>query len=141
MASHDAKSRLEAQDWKLRSLPGFIEVAGPLWTRREQDGWAYGVFCEACHLNPAGRVHGGALLTLLDHAISTVAWEASARAPCVTVQLSTQFLGAVEAGQFAEARARVVRKTGSLLFLDGAVVVDGGLVVSAQAVLKALGAK
>ena len=54
------------------------------------------------HLNPAARVHGGALMTLLDHAISSTAWEACDRQPCVTVQMDTQFLGAVEAGQFAQ---------------------------------------
>ena len=28
--------------WKARTLPGFIGVVGPLWTRREGDRWAYG---------------------------------------------------------------------------------------------------
>jgi uncharacterized protein (TIGR00369 family) len=132
--------RLQAEGWKARDLPGFMGTAGPLWTRREGDGWAYGLLAEAKHLNPHGVVHGGALLALLDHAISTVAWEASARAPCVTIQLDTLFLAAVREGQFAEARASLSHRTGSLVFMRGDVMVGGTPVLGAQAILKAVSA-
>ena len=138
MMDEHTRMHLDAANWTVRTLKGFIEQAGPLWTRREDGGWAYGLLCEATHLNPAARMHGGALVTLLDHAISTVAWEACDRAPCVTLQLDTQFLSAVREGQFAEARASVSHKTGSLVFLRGAVTVDGEPVLMAQAILKVL---
>lgn len=138
MNHDDTRAHLEAMDWRERSLPGFIGHAGPLWTRREEGGWAYGLLCEAMHLNPAQRVHGGALVTLLDHAVSTVAWEACGRNPCVTLQLDTQFLGAVCEGQFAEARAHVSHTTGGLVFLRGTVQVNGQPVLMAQAILKVL---
>ncbi len=129
-------ARMQAANWKLRTLPGFIGSAGPLWTRREGEGWAYGLLAEARHLNPAGVVHGGALLTLLDHAMSTVAWEASGRLPCVTVALDTHFLQAVREGQFAEARAGVSHRTRSLVFMKGQLVVEGNAVLTGQAILK-----
>ncbi|WP_137920684.1 PaaI family thioesterase [Hydrogenophaga sp. 2FB] len=138
MTDEHTRIRLEATNWTVRTLKGFIEQAGPLWTRREDGGWAYGLLCDATHLNPAARMHGGALVTLLDHAISTVAWEACERAPCVTLQLDTQFLGAVREGEFAEARAGVSHKTGGLVFMRGAVTVDGQPVLMAQAILKVL---
>lgn len=138
MTDEHTRMRLEAANWTVRTLKGFIEQAGPLWTRREESGWAYGLLCEATHLNPAARMHGGALVTLLDHAISTVAWEACDRTPCVTLQLDTQFLGAVREGQFAEARASVSHKSGSLVFMRGTVTVDGQPVLMAQAILKVL---
>lgn len=138
MTDEHTRLRLEAANWTVRTLKGFIEQAGPLWTRREDGAWAYGLLCDATHLNPAARMHGGALVTLLDHAISTVAWEVCERAPCVTLQLDTQFLGAVREGQFAEARASVSHKTGSLVFMRGAVTVDGQAVLMAQAILKVL---
>lgn len=138
MTSQDPTSQLESHNWSVRALSGFIETAGPLWTRREGDAWAYGILCTARHLNPAGVVHGGALLTLMDHAISAVAWEASERAPCVTVQLDTHFVGAVRDGQFAEARAEVSHRTRSLIFMRGTVTAQGHLVLSSQAVLKVM---
>lgn len=127
---------LQQQGWKQRELPGFIGLAGPLWTRREGEGWAYGLLAGEQHLNPAGVVHGGALVTLLDHAISTVAWEAAERAACVTLQLDTHFAGAVRAGQFAQARAEVVQRSKSMLFMRGTVVVEGELVLAGQAIMK-----
>ena len=82
-------------------------------------------------------VHGGALLTLIDHVMSTVAWEASGRTPCLTLQLDTQLLAPARAGQFVEARARVVRRTHSLLFMQGSVTLDDAPILVAQAILKA----
>lgn len=124
--------------WKARSLTGFIDHAGPLWTLREAGGWAYGFAVEPQHLNPAGTAHGGALLTLMDHALSTVAWEACGRSPCVTLQLDSHFVGPVRAGQFIEARAAVTERTGSLVFLRGELRAGDSLVLTAQALMKAL---
>jgi uncharacterized protein (TIGR00369 family) len=138
MNPDDTRQRLASMGWRMRDLPGFIGQAGPLWTRREDAGWVYGLLCEARHLNPAARAHGGALVTLLDHAISTVAWEASDRAACVTLQLDTQFQGAVREGQFAQARAQVTHRTGGLIFLRGQVHADEQPVLVAQAILKVL---
>lgn len=129
---------LAAQGWRRRELPGYIGLVGPLWTRREDEGWSYGLLAGERHLNPAGVVHGGALASLLDHVLSTVAWEASGRVPCVTVQLNTQFLRSVRAGQWIEARARVVRVTTRLVFMHGEATVEGEVVASASAVLKVL---
>lgn len=139
MTHHDQlRAKLEAAQWRQRELPGFMGAAGPLWTRREGDAWAYGLLARAKHLNPAGVVHGGALLTLVDHAISTVAWEASGRMPCVTLQLDSHLVASVREAQFAQARAELVQRTASLLFMRASVSVEGSLVLSAQAIMKVL---
>lgn len=138
MSNEALRQQLESDGWKPRALSGFVDVAGPLWTRRDERGWAYGFLCEAQHLNPARRAHGGALMTLLDHAISTVAWEATQRRACVTLQLDSQFLAAVEEGQFAQARAQVTHQTRGLVFLRGEVSVDDRPVLLGQAILKIL---
>lgn len=127
---------LAPDGWRQRALPGFIGLVGPLWTRKEDSGWAYGLLATAEHTNPAGMVHGGLLATLIDHALSAIAWEALGRRACVTVQLDTQFLTAAQAGQFLEARGRVVRATSTLVFLQGQIVVGGTEVVAASAILK-----
>ena len=122
--------------WKQRTLPGFIGAAGPLWTKRELAGWAYGVLAEERHLNPAGIVHGGMLCTLLDHALSTIAWEANERKPCVTVAFDVQFVAPASAGDFIVARGDVVRRTSTLTFMRGVLTVDEASIATASAVLK-----
>lgn len=133
--SHDG---LNAGGWRQRSLPGFAGLVGPLLTRKEEGGWAYGLVATQQHTNPAGFVHGGLLTTLIDHALSAIAWEALERRPCVTVQLDTHFLSAAREGQFLEARGRVVRATSSLVFMQGCIAIAGSEIVIASAVLKVL---
>jgi uncharacterized protein (TIGR00369 family) len=137
---HDpqTRERLIAQGWKPRDLPGFIGMAGPLWTRREACGWEYGLLAEGKHLNPAGVVHGGALATLVDHVISTVAWEAAGRAACLTLQLDTLFLDAARDCDFLVATAEVTHRTAGMIFARGEVTVNGKPALQAQAVLKVL---
>ena len=133
----DIPTRLREGGWKpLKGAGRFMALAGPLWAARDGDGWAYGVVSTDEHLNPAGVVHGGLLATLIDHALSTLAWEAAGRAPCVTVQLDTHFLASVPPGVLIEARGRAVRRTSSLLFMHGALSVAGSDVLAAQAVMK-----
>jgi uncharacterized protein (TIGR00369 family) len=132
------RETLEAQGWKARALPGFIGTAGPLWTRKDGDRWRYGILCGREHLNPAGVAHGGVLATLLDHAVSTVAWELCGRSACVTLQLDTHYLAAVREGEFVEALAQPAHRAGSLVFMRAEACVDGRPVAAAQAVLKNL---
>ncbi|CAB3648760.1 PaaI family thioesterase [Achromobacter pestifer] len=130
---------LTADGWRQKSLPGFAGLIGPLWVRKETEGWAYGILATASHLNPADVVHGGLLTALLDHGLSAIAWEALERRACVTVQLDTHFLMAARAGQFLEVRGRVVRATSSLVFMQGELTVAGNIVATASALLKSLG--
>ncbi len=127
---------LNANGWRQRLLPGYMGLIGPLWTRREDPNWAYGLFTTQEHINPAGVVHGGLLTSLLDHAISSIAWEALGRRACVTVQLDTQYLSAAREGQFLEARGRVVRETSSLVFMQGHLSASGIDIVTGSALLK-----
>ena len=137
-AVSDIEAGLVLRGWKKRSLGGFMDNAGPLWTHKEEGGWAYGILAEERHLNPAGLVHGGLLETLMDHALSSIAWEASGRQKCVTLQMDTHFLASASAGLFIEARGRVVHSTPGTFFMQGLLTVDKQAVVSAQALMKVL---
>ena len=121
--------------WTPRTLPGFAGLVGPLWTRREGDGWAYAILVEDRHANPAGLAHGGLVSTLADHALSVIAWEANARRPCITVALDVRFLAPARPGDLLVARGRVVRQTGSLAFLEGRVTVGDIEVATATAIM------
>jgi len=122
--------------WRARSLPGFIGLVGPLWTKKQGDAWLYGLLTEAKHANPAGIVHGGTLTTLFDHALSAIAWQANERRPCVTVALDVAFLAPVQPGDFVEAGGRIVRQSSSLVFTQGSLTVGGQEIATASAILK-----
>ena len=136
--SNEAAQIQPAPAWREHEPPGLMTTLGPLLSRRDGDTWVYGLRLDARHLNQAGLVHGGTFTALLDHAISTVAWEYSGKTPCLTVQLNTSFLRGAKSGQELSARARVTHGTGSMLFLDGSLYADDQLVATAQAIMKRL---
>jgi uncharacterized protein (TIGR00369 family) len=136
----ELEAALLARGWNKRKLGGFIDCAGPLWTRKEEAGWAYGILAEDRHLNPARMVHGGLLETLMDHAISAIAWEATGRQKCVTLQMDAHFLAAARKDMFIEARGKVVHRTASTLFMQGMLTVDERPIFSAQALMKVMAA-
>jgi uncharacterized protein (TIGR00369 family) len=129
---------LESQGWRRREPAGFAGLVGPLWTRQGESGWCCGILAGTEHLNPAGVVHGGLLMSLLDHALSTIAWTAAERRVCVTVQMDTQFLSSARAGRFLLAQGRVARATSSLVFMNGRITVDDRDVCTGSSILKIL---
>jgi uncharacterized protein (TIGR00369 family) len=137
-SQHEVEATLQEDGWKRRTLAGFIQSTGPLWTRRDGNIWQYGILTSSSHANPAGLVHGGLLATLMDHTLSAIAWEAVGRRPCVTVQLDTQFLSPVVPGAFLKATGDVVRATRSLVFMRGVLSVDDDVVLTGSAVLKVM---
>ncbi|MGE0415959.1 MAG: PaaI family thioesterase [Acetobacteraceae bacterium] len=97
-------------------LPGGLGIP---WSKRDDQGWRYGLLTVPDHANPQGALHGGVLMTLADHGLSLVAWEAARRAPCTTIQLNTHFVAAVRPGDFVWVRGEVTRRTGSMVFTRG----------------------
>ena len=120
---------------------GFPTLVGPFWSKREGDGWAYGLLAGPQHGNAHGIVHGGMLATFLDQILGATCWEAAKRDPVVTIQLNTHFVSAARAGEFLEARAEAVRTTKSIVFVRGEITVGDRIVATADGVWKRLGAR
>ena len=131
----------EAEGWAPRPPVGFTGLTGPLWSRPEGDGWAYGVLAEPRHANGHGIVHGGMLVTLLDNTLGLTVWHATGLRPSVTMQLNTHFLAAARPGEFLEARGEILRLANSVAFVRGTLSVGDRLVAAADGVWKVLAAK
>lgn len=129
-------AELEAAGWKRRNAGAFMNAIGPLWTKIEGDCWTYGLIAEDRHLNLANVVHGGLLQSLADHALSTIAWAAVGRKPCMTVQADSQFLAAVTSNEFIVAHGAETHRTSNLIFMRGHLEVGGKKVLAAQSVFK-----
>ena len=111
----------EAEGWRpmpRAALPGGLGIP---WSRRIDGVWCYGMQTTPDHANPQGALHGGVLVTLSDHALSMLAWEAAERAPCTTIQLNTHFMSAVRPGEFIWVAGEVTQRTGSMVFMRGIV--------------------
>ena len=114
----------------------FTEWVGPIWRRRAGEGQAYAFLAAARHVNPAGTVHGGMIMTFADVAFGSMAWLATGKRPAVTVQFDVRFVSAVRAGDFVELAPEVIRATRSLVFLRGTLRAGERVVASAAGIWK-----
>ena len=117
--------RPDVDGWKQIPVKAFFRRIGPLYAKRNGEGWEYGLLTTDEHDNSAGTVHGGVLAAFADQAFSTVAWEAAGRRAASTVSLDLHFASAVKPGQFVAAQGRVIRAGTSLIFLTGLLTCEG----------------
>lgn len=129
------------EGWEPAPADDYIDLVGPLWQRpvpegRETGTWRFGFVAGKRHLNRNGLVHGGMIMSFVDHAFGLTARSVNRGNRQATIQLDTHFLSGIEDGEFAEARCRLTRVTKSILFVAGEVVAGHRPVAQAQAVFK-----
>jgi len=125
--------------WSTWRGDAFEDRAGPFYERREEDGTYVAAFrAEARHMNGAGFMHGGCLMTFADSAIFTIASEEVRGSPCVTMNLAGDFLDAAQKGQLIEARGEVTRGGGKTVYVRGIATADGKPVLSFTAIIRKL---
>jgi uncharacterized protein (TIGR00369 family) len=121
-------------DWARREMKGIPASLGALWIKRDGDSFRYAIQLDKSHANAQGFVHGGVLMTFVDHALSLLIWEASGRAMCSTVHLDSHFLKAVRPPAFIELDGKILRQGKSTAFARGTLRVDGVDVMEATGV-------
>lgn len=126
--------------WNLKDRSLFNgAVMGPMITRVDADGRArLRMFPERRHLNLQEIVHGAVTLSLIDISLfTTMHLLGSGNAgSSVTLELSTQFVGAGDASRPLDAVCEIVRETGSLVFVRGTVVQDDDRVAAFSGIVK-----
>jgi uncharacterized protein (TIGR00369 family) len=124
--------------WEPYSDDGFIGLVGPLWMRPSGDTYLYAFLAEAKHHNRRGVLQGGMMMTFADRSMGMTSWYANGRKPQATVQLDVHFISPVRIGEFVEAHCEVVRRTRTLIFMNGQFVVGSRIVATARGIWKAL---
>ena len=119
--------------WTRREMKGIPGSLVALWTHRDKDGWRYGVQLDESHTNAQGLIHGGVLMTFMDHALSLMIWEATGRTMCSTIHLDSHFLSAVRPPAFVELDGQILRQGQTMVFARGV------LRVAEEAVMEATG--
>ena len=116
----------------------FGDLVGPIW-RSEQNGQPrFGFKVESKHLNRAGNLHGGMLMTLADQAMAMAGRKVNGARRQATMELNIQFVGPAHLGEFVEAHPEVVRMTRSVIFLAVKMYVGSRIVAAATGIWKIL---
>ena len=129
------------QDAEEISIAGFNRFIGPLYRLGDGGDGSTKHFVFVVidkHMNAAGTVHGGMLMTLADQAMAFTARKHTRKAHA-TMELHIHFVGVVRVGEFVEVRTEVVRATRSVVFLEAKMFVGDRLVVAASGIWKIIG--
>ncbi|MEE4205694.1 MAG: PaaI family thioesterase [Erythrobacter sp.] len=117
-------------------------VLGDLHVRREEGPAGpqcrLRMFPERHHTNLGDNIHGAATLGLIDIALFAtmhVVGQGNA-GPSVTVELSTQFVGAGDPSRPLDAVSEIVRETGRMLFLRGQATQGEDVVASYSGIVR-----
>lgn len=90
--------------------------------------------------NLGDAIHGGAILTFIDMALFAGGHMAGMTdTDAVTLELSTQFIGAGRLGVPLDVEVELLRETGRMAFLRGLVVQQGATVASFSGTLRKIG--
>lgn len=127
----------EFAGWSAWSGDAFEQRAGPFYERRDADGSYISAFrAEERHMNGAGFMHGGCLMTFADSALFTIATDALAGSHGVTMHLAGDFLDPARCGQLIEARGEVVRAGGKTIYVVGKITADDKPVLSFNGIIR-----
>jgi uncharacterized protein (TIGR00369 family) len=118
----------------------FEIFVGPVFETGVKGARRFALPIDARHVNMRGVIHGGMLLTFADLALGQAAWDVCDHAPCVTLNMQSQFIKGARAGDILEVLPVLTRRTRSLMFIRGDFEVKGELVFSVASVWKLLGA-
>jgi uncharacterized protein (TIGR00369 family) len=125
--------------WRLRDDTRFNSVVlGEMIVRVEGDKCRLRMFPERRHTNLQDMIHGAITLSLIDVSLFAAMRTLTGgdAGPAVTLELSTQFIGAGKPDQPLDAVVEVLRETGRMLFLRGEVVQDDHLVAGFSGLIR-----
>jgi len=111
----------------------------PIYSRKTDAAVILGFVAEAAHTNSRGFVHGGLISALADNAMGlSCSHRLAGDASLVTVNLTLDFLGSAQIGQWLEFTTEFVKSGGTLSFAQAFVTADGQPCARANAVFKLL---
>lgn len=119
--------------WDMKDNSRFnTQVMGPMMVRQEGNKCRLRMLPETKHSNLQNMIHGAVTLSLIDISLFSAmhVLRESESGMAVTLELSTQFIGAGKMDEPLDAVVEVMRETGRLMFLRGEVVQEDHLVAA-----------
>ena len=110
--------------WRLKDASRYNGFLGNLIVRLEEDRTRVRMFPTRVHTNLQDAIHGGTTLGFIDVALFAASrmFGLIGAGTAVTLDLSTQFIGAGRLGEPLDAEVELLRETRRLIFMRGLVV-------------------
>ena len=119
--------------------PGFMKHNGGLLFKTvSKNEYEFKTIIKENHLNAAGITHGGFIAAFVDAGAGTAAHRSTDQNTCVTISLELKFISSVQLGQELVGKAKIQKKTKSMVFLTCELIVANKIVATASGVWKIL---
>ena len=119
--------------------PGFMKHNGGLLFKTISDKeYEFKTTITKNHLNAAGITHGGFIAAFVDAGAGTAAHRSADQSPCVTISLELKFISAVKLGNELVGKAKIQKKTKTMVFLTCELTSTNKIVATASGVWKIL---
>lgn len=125
---------LLAAGWTPLDPAGFIEIVGQIYFREDGDEIRYGFVADPRFKNRRDVLHGGYLTAFADRTLALAGRRVNDSGPQATIELSVRFIDAVKIGEFVESIPEIVRKTRSVIFVRGTMMVGSRIVATADGI-------
>lgn len=121
-------------------LVGFVNHNGGLEFRKiSATEYQFRTTIQDIHLNPGGITHGGFIMSLMDSGMGTAVHQVlDENAKAATISFDAKFISASKTGDVLLGTAKVLRKTRSLVFMQGEVRSGRHLIATAEGIWKVL---
>ena len=104
----------------------FMEAVGPIYIRRHPDPITFGIRIERRHCNSKMAAHGGMLASVADVVLGVGGLElAEVPGFFITITLTNDYVGPAPLGAWLECRPELVRRTRTMMFVQGLFLADG----------------
>jgi len=119
--------------------PGFMKHNGGLLFKTISDKeYEFKTTITEKHLNAAGITHGGFIAAFVDAGAGTAAHRSADQSPCVTISLELKFISAVKLGNELVGKAKIQKKTKTMVFLTCELTSTNKIVATASGIWKIL---
>jgi len=128
------------KDFEQISLkPGFMKHNGGLLFKTiSEDEYVFKTTIKENHLNAAGITHGGFISAFIDAGAGTAVHRSANQNPCVTISLEIKFISPVKLGQELIGKAKIQKKTKSMVFMTCELTAENKIVATSSGVWKIL---
>lgn len=110
---------------------------GPFYYQKGEQGLKLGFRAQPHNCNGIDTVHGGVLMAFADYAVTMLALS-GVKENCITISFSSDFIAAARLGDWVEAKGELVRRTGSMTFVNGRLFTGDAVILTFQAVVRRL---
>lgn len=140
ISEHSGPARIETGEWAgwySWANDPYESRSGPFYFRLDEEGQTICAFrAGPQHMNGAGFMHGGCMLTFADFALFAIAQNELGQDFAVTLNLSGDFLDPIADGAMVEARGEITRGGGKTIFVRGTITGDGKPALSFTGIIR-----